>query len=217
MLSRVRCQHAQHGPAGVRRWSPVPAAEIAPSSRTTRIRRSFSIFAVVSEDAVNSPTMAAVGVPDRAVREGEVALLRIPVAVQDLPFVDEPQRPAAHQHLVQPGTDASHASGQVSFADWPNASGCFPPISGANASLYSGDQSGPQLISIGNPESRHSEMVERSTGDHVVTGPSGEAAQSRSRHNRRSSPGPAKSSALGSVTTGPSVRRFGSSLRGPSG
>src|SRR6478609_1602680 len=51
--------------------------------------------------------------------------------------------------------------------------------------------------------------------DHDPTGPSGDAAQSRPRHNRRSSPGPAKSSTLGSVTTEPRSGSSGSSLDGP--
>ena len=95
-----------------------------------------------------------------------------------------------HHDLIEPAADRSHASGQVSFAGRPNAAGCLPPISAANASLYRATSSGPQWITIGKPDSRHLCTIVRSTGDHDPTGPSGVAAHSIARINSRTCPGP---------------------------
>ena len=55
--------------------------------------------------------------------------------LQELPFIDEPERLTAHQDGVEPGADGVPASGQVSFADRPSATGCLPPSMGVNALL----------------------------------------------------------------------------------
>jgi hypothetical protein len=56
MLSLVRAS-TPNTARQVSAMDGVPAVEIAPSSRTARMRRLFRTCAVVSEDAVNTPTM----------------------------------------------------------------------------------------------------------------------------------------------------------------
>src|SRR6478609_11722138 len=53
--------------------------------------------------------------------------------------------------------------------------------------------SGPQLIRMGNPESRQTSTICRSTGDHDCGGPRPVRDQSIERRCARTSPGPAKS------------------------
>src|SRR6478752_10600632 len=53
--------------------------------------------------------------------------------------------------------------------------------------------SGPQLIRIGNPDSRQTSTICRRTGDHDCGGPRPVRDQSNERRRARTSPGPAKS------------------------
>ena len=192
-------QHGQRGPAGVpgaaAGFGHGQPAEFPDHPHPALVQHLRGRFRCHGEAA----RRAAVHVDDRAVRVGEVTLLRIPVAVHDLSLVLGAQGAPLRITMVSRVPTRSHASGQVCRAGRPNAAGCFPPIIAANASLYTATRSGPQWITIGNPDPKQTSTIVRNTGDHPSTAPSGVADQSIDRNKPRSSPASSTNVAVGSV------------------
>ena len=142
-------------------------------------------------------------VADRAVGEGEVALLEVAVAVEGEQQVVERDGLAAHR-LPEHRADESQTSGKISGAGLPSARGCLvAPEDGPVAVVVEEDELGPPGDDHGEPRLEHDAdrgaQALRPARDRAERG----AAQSISRISRPISPPPARTRSMveGSVVS----------------
>ena len=171
--------------AGVGRIARLRSPRARRVAAATRSRRSLQHLAGGLGGDREHPDDPAVGVPDRALREGEVALLGIPVAVQDHLHVLRADRPPAEHDLLddRAGSPPMRRARSPSRAV-PNARGCSSaPSSGMIGVVVDHHDVGP-------PGHHHGERrIQAEFDEHPQERrPSGERAERSRRPVHRSAP-----------------------------